>query len=124
MSSTSPQLAEAPRTGNDLPAAGLLASSRSVRCVASGYLADGCSCGSTVPAQVLHSAWASEQDSGVLGDGFFRFDFNGEVWLSYGLQDGRVRGVYCPEHATQRDRRAALSGSRSCAQAREWVLAA
>jgi hypothetical protein len=88
MSSTSPQLAEAPPTRDTQPPAGLV-SSRSIRCVASGYLADGCSCGSTVPVHVLVSAWASERDSGVLGDGFFRFDFNGEVWLSYGVLSRR-----------------------------------
>jgi hypothetical protein len=38
-------------------------------------------------------------------DQFFRFMWRGAEWLAYGLRDGRVRGVYCPEHNAQRSER-------------------
>jgi len=76
---------------------------RLLRCVSSGYLDDGCSCQATVPASVVSAAWARElQHAGVEEDQFFRFMWRGGAWLSYGLRDGRVRGVYCPEHSAER----------------------
>ncbi len=77
-----------------------------LRCVSSGYLADGCSCRSTVPAHVVHAAWARELDRAPAHeDQFFRFLWRGGEWLGYGLRDGRVRGVYCPEHSAMRAER-------------------
>ena len=29
----------------------------------------------------------------------------GEVWAAYGLKNGLVRGVYCPEHTAEREQR-------------------
>lgn len=78
-----------------------------LRCVSSGYLEHGCSCTAHVPGGVARAAWRSVLDSASeRADGFFRFAWRGEVWLAYGLLDGCVRGVYCPEHSAQRERRA------------------
>lgn len=76
-----------------------------LRCVSSGYLSDGCSCPVTIPSGVVTDAWAGQMRAGVYGDRFFHFTWQGEVWLAYGLKDGRIRGVYCPEHSAERDRR-------------------
>jgi hypothetical protein len=77
-----------------------------LRCVSSGYLADGCSCQSTVPASVANAAWSHELLHTPAGeDQFFRFIWRGGEWLGYGLRDGRVRGVYCPEHSARRAER-------------------
>jgi hypothetical protein len=74
-----------------------------LRCVSSGYLADGCSCQATVPARVVSAAWARELERApAREDQFFRFAWHDGQWLAYGLRDGRVRGVYCPEHSAQR----------------------
>ncbi|HEY4428853.1 MAG TPA: hypothetical protein VGN08_11675 [Solirubrobacteraceae bacterium] len=77
-----------------------------LRCVSSGYLSDGCSCRATVPTGVATDAWARERRAGVHGDRFFNFSWDGGLWLGYGLKSGLVRGVYCPEHSVQRERRA------------------
>jgi len=76
-----------------------------LRCVSSGYLADGCSCRSSVPAAVASAAWRNEMERGRMCEGFFHFAWRGDVWLAYGLADGRVRGVYCPEHRSEREQR-------------------
>jgi hypothetical protein len=96
-----------PETGtlNDRP--------RPLRCVASGYLADGCSCSASVPAAVAIAAWQRELErerpkDGAhddLHDGFFNFAWRGGVWLAYGLPGGQVRGVYCPAHRSEREQR-------------------
>ncbi|HTW41608.1 MAG TPA: hypothetical protein VMD79_04800 [Solirubrobacteraceae bacterium] len=71
--------------------------------MSSGYLADGCSCQATVPTSVVAAAWAQEQQrAGAREDQFFNFAWNGGQWLGYGLRDGNVRGVYCPEHNKRR----------------------
>jgi hypothetical protein len=76
---------------------------RPLRCVSSGYMADGCSCQATVPASVVTAAWAQElRQAPAREDQFFKFFWNGGVWLGYGLRDGGVRGVYCPEHNARR----------------------
>jgi hypothetical protein len=76
---------------------------RELRCVSSGYLADGCSCQATVPASIAGAAWAHElKGAPAREDQFFRFIWRGGEWLAYGLRDGRVRGVYCPEHSARR----------------------
>jgi hypothetical protein len=79
---------------------------RVLRCVSSGYLEGGCSCRTTVPASVANDAWARElAHAPAREDQFFRFQWNGGAWLGYGLRDGRVRGVYCPEHSARRAER-------------------
>ena len=82
---------------------------RLLRCVSSGYLADGCSCQATVPASVVRGAWARELERDDVEEGqFFRFVWRGETWLGYGLRDGSVRGVYCPEHSARRAERSSV----------------
>ena len=77
-----------------------------LRCVSSGYLADGCSCRSTVPASIASAAWAHQRErTPAREDQFFSFMWRGGEWLGYGLRDGRVRGVYCPEHSAMRAQR-------------------
>ena len=76
-----------------------------LRCVSSGYLGDGCSCRACVPAAVASTAWREELERGRLCEGFFHFAWRGDVWLAYGLASGRVRGVYCPEHRSEREQR-------------------
>lgn len=97
---------------------------RALRCVSSGYLADGCSCRSTIPTGVVAAAWAREQRAGARGDRFFHFAWRDDVWLAYGLQDGCVRGVYCPAHSVERDRRLLLVDSRERLATRECVVTA
>lgn len=80
-----------------------------LRCVSSGYLSDECSCRATIPAGVVSAAWADERHSGATGDRFFHFAWEGEVWLGYASHDGHVRGVYCPRHSAERDRRYGLA---------------
>jgi hypothetical protein len=38
-------------------------------------------------------------------EGFFYFAWRSGVWLAFGVQDGGVRGVYCPTHCSERDSR-------------------
>jgi hypothetical protein len=76
-----------------------------LRCVSSGYLSDGCSCRARVPAAVASAAWRNELERGRLCEGFFHFAWRGDVWLAYGLVGGRVRGVYCPAHRSEREQR-------------------
>jgi hypothetical protein len=77
-----------------------------LRCVSSGYLSHGCSCRATIPAGLVSDAWAREQRAGVRGDQFFHFTWRAEVWLAFGQSDGRIRGVYCPEHSAEREQHA------------------
>jgi len=78
-----------------------------LRCVSSGYLEHGCSCRASVPVAVATAAWRRElARSEDRGSHFFHFAWRDEVWLAYGLADGRLRGVYCPSHSAERDRRA------------------
>jgi hypothetical protein len=76
-----------------------------LQCVSSGYLSDGCSCQATVPSSVASTAWARQlEHTRAREDQFFTFVWRGGEWLGYGLRDGRVRGVYCPEHNARRAR--------------------
>jgi hypothetical protein len=78
-------------------------SAQALRCVSSGYMADGCSCQATVPADVVKAAWAYRLGRRrAQEDQFFTFVWQGGQWLAFGLRDGRVRGVYCPEHSAMR----------------------
>ena len=78
---------------------------RSLRCVSSGYLANGCSCRQSIPYHVVTAAWTRALSRGQ-AEGFFRLAWQEQVWLAYGLSDGNVRGVYCPDHSAERTRRA------------------
>jgi hypothetical protein len=80
------------------------ADERALRCVSSGYLSHGCPCDAEVPAGVVVAAWARERTSGR-DDRFFKFVWRDEVWLGYGLRNGSVRGVYCPDHVAERAER-------------------
>jgi hypothetical protein len=74
-----------------------------LRCVSSGYLSGGCSCQATIPIGVVAAAWARDlEQGGAREDRFFRFSWQDGDWLAFGLHDGRVRGVYCPEHSAER----------------------
>ncbi len=81
-----------------------------LRCVSSGYLSDGCSCTATIPAGVVADAWAHQKRAGVHGDRFFHFTWRSAVWLAYGLKNGRIGGVYCPQHSAERDLRSLSNG--------------
>jgi hypothetical protein len=83
---------------------------RRLRCVSNGYLSDGCSCESRIPAAVVVAAWRRELERGQRNGGFFQFAWRGEMWLAYGLDDGRIRGVYCPTHRAAREARSAPPG--------------
>lgn len=84
-----------------------------LRCVFTGDPANGCSCKSSIPEDVVTAAWRCELErSGVRADQFFRFTWQNDVWLAYGLMDGRVRGVHCPPHRAERDERAFVADSR------------
>jgi hypothetical protein len=83
----------------------------SLRCVSSGYMSDDGSCRTIIPTGVVTDAWASQQRAGVRGDRLFHFTWRGELWLAYGLKNGRIRGVYCPTHTAERDGRSATPDS-------------
>jgi hypothetical protein len=86
---------------------------RLLRCVSSGYLSDGCSCQATVPARIAGAAWARELERApAREDQFFRFLWKGGEWRAYGLRDGGVRGVYCPEHSARRSEHSSERGVR------------
>ena len=82
-----------------------------LRCGASpaDISSDGCSCRSRVPPWLVAvarvAAWSVERGRGSAHDGFFHFAWRGDVWLAYGLPGGRVRGVYCPAHRSEREER-------------------
>jgi hypothetical protein len=76
----------------------------SLRCVSGGYLKDKCSCRASVPREIAGAAWSRQLADGC-EEGFFRFAWQEEVWLGYGLRDGSLKGVYCPGHSAERDRR-------------------
>jgi len=95
--------AHAPERGLRMRTSTTTSVSQLLRCVSSGYLSDGCSCHSTVPAGVAEAAWAHKRERApACEDQFFRFVWAGGEWLAYGLRNGRVRGVYCPEHCEER----------------------
>jgi hypothetical protein len=101
-------VAAAPQRQNPAVAVDLRQRRRAVegvlRCVSSGYLSGGCSCTRTVPASAAAAGWSAEQARGP-GSRFFSFAFKGQVWLGFGLEDGSVRGVYCPAHRAEREAR-------------------
>jgi hypothetical protein len=60
------------------------------------------SCAAAVPAAVAAAAWEHECLDRPGEDRLFQFTFRGEPWLGFGVKDGHVRGVYCPEHSARR----------------------
>ena len=94
-----------------------------LQCVSSGYLSGGCSCPRTIPAAAVIAAWARELEK-ASGERFFHFAWGGGEWLAYGLPDGLVRGVYCPDHSAERDERSFSYGSREGAASAPVALGA
>jgi hypothetical protein len=76
-----------------------------LRCVWTSYPDHERCCEARVPAQVAAHAWRRELERDETCAGFFHFSWQGQVWLGYGLPDGAVRGVYCPEHRAEREQR-------------------
>lgn len=76
-----------------------------LKCVWSGFPNYDRSCRSRIPASVVVRAWQREMQLKGVEEGFFYFSWRSGVWLAYGLSDGRVRGVYCPTHCSERDSR-------------------
>jgi hypothetical protein len=73
-----------------------------LRCVWSGHPDYTRDCRACIPSATVVSAWRREREDYGTAEGFFFFAWNERVWLAYGLRDGRVRGVYCPQHSTAR----------------------
>ncbi|HEV7584744.1 MAG TPA: hypothetical protein VGO14_03090 [Solirubrobacteraceae bacterium] len=94
-----------------------------LQCVSSGYLTGGCSCPQTIPAGAVIAAWRRELENAA-GERFFHFAWGGGEWLAYGLEDGLVRGVYCPDHSAERDERSFSYGSRERASSGEFAVGA
>jgi len=94
-----------------------------LQCVSSGYLSGGGSCPRTIPAAAVITAWARELEK-ASGERFFHFAWGGGEWLAYGLPDGLVRGVYCPDHSAERDERSFSYGSREGAASAPVALGA
>jgi hypothetical protein len=76
-----------------------------MKCVWSGYPHYDRDCRSRIPASVVIRAWQREMQLKDTVEGFFYFSWRNGVWLAFGLRDGRVRGVYCPTHCSERDSR-------------------
>jgi hypothetical protein len=76
-----------------------------LKCVWSGFPTYDRSCRSRIPASVVVKAWQREMQLKGAVEGFFNFSWRSGVWLGYGLEDGGVRGVYCPTHRSERDSR-------------------
>ena len=92
-------------------------------CVWTGDPANGCSCGSSIPEDVVTAAWRRElEGGGERADRFFEFTWQDDVWLAYGLRDGGVRGVHCPPHRAERAERAYVADARVDEQAGEFAL--
>ncbi len=74
----------------------------------------GCSCHWNIPESVVTEEWQRQLEAGGWDeDRFFYFIWEGGVWAAYGLRNGRVRGVYCPSHNSERAERthAAMCGA-------------
>jgi hypothetical protein len=76
-----------------------------MRCVWSGHPHYDRNCRSRIPASVVVKAWQRDMQLKGTVEGFFYFAWRSGVWLAFGLKDGRVRGVYCPTHCSERDSR-------------------
>jgi hypothetical protein len=73
-----------------------------MKCVWSGYPAYERYCRSRIPASVVVKAWQRERQLKKVVEGFFYFSWRSGVWLAFGVEDGSVRGVYCPTHCSER----------------------
>jgi hypothetical protein len=99
------------------------AQTESLPCVWSGGTANGCSCTSSIPEEVVTAAWRRELEQvSERADRFFRFTWQNDVWLAYGLIDGRVRGVHCPPHRAEREERAFVADAGVGERADEFAL--
>jgi hypothetical protein len=87
------------------PRAGV-ATATSMRCLSHGYLDGSARCERCIPQDVIEAAWRRALEDGTSGEGFFRVERRDGQWLAYGHSDGSVHGLYCPEHAAERDQRA------------------
>jgi hypothetical protein len=81
------------------------AANEPLKCVWSGYPDYNRACRSRIPASVVVKAWQREMHLEEAVEGFFYFTWRSGVWLAFGSRDGRVRGVYCPTHCSERDTR-------------------
>lgn len=70
----------------------------------------GSGCDAYVPADVVIEAWRNDMELARQADGFFHFEWDGGMWLGYGLPDGSVRGVYCAAHCAERARHVGVIG--------------
>lgn len=77
-----------------------------MRCVWTNHPDGDRNCRALIPERVLLAVWQRELRDRRVPEGFFRFLWDGGEWLGYGLPSGVVRGVYCPTHCAERDRRA------------------
>lgn len=75
------------------------------RCVSSGYMSGGGSCPHVIPADVVRAAWEAELARRPGKGRLFQFAWRGHTWLAFGLDDGEIRGVYCPSHRAEREAR-------------------
>jgi hypothetical protein len=92
---------DVPETGSHVPETG----SQLLKCVWTSHPDHELHCATRIPAGVVDAAWKEELELNRRREGFFHFPWRGDVWLAYGLADGRVRGVYCPAHRAERDAR-------------------
>jgi hypothetical protein len=76
-----------------------------LRCVWTNHPDHDHNCRARITARAVTEAWRRELALGRTRAGFFHFAWRGDVWLAYGLPDGRVRGVYCPVHRAEREQR-------------------
>jgi len=76
-----------------------------MRCVWSGYPNYDRDCRSRIPASVVVKKWQRERQLKGTVEGFFNFAWRSGVWLAFGVEDGSIRGVYCPTHCSERDAR-------------------
>ncbi len=95
-----------PPTTLDVPSGEISGSlDEPMKCVWSGYPHYDRTCRSRIPSSVVAKAWQREMQLKGTVEGFFYFSWRSGVWLAYGMPDGRVRGVYCPTHCSERDAR-------------------
>jgi hypothetical protein len=94
-----------------------------VRCVWSSHHDHVRNCPMRIPRVVILAAWDQYAAREGVREGFFHITWGGGVWLAYGVQDGGVRGVYCPTHCAQRDAREAPSAAAREAAAPVWAVA-
>jgi hypothetical protein len=91
-----------------------------MKCVWSGYPAYERDCRSRIPASVVVKAWQRERQLQGTEEGFFYFSWRSGIWLAFGVQDGSVRGVYCPTHCSERNARETQDETQGEAQG-DWT---